>query len=383
MSSIPELLEGRRVCICAGSGGVGKTTIAAAVAMGMAARGLRVAVLTIDPARRLASSLGLAELSNEPRLIDPAHFAARGLAMEGELWAMMLDPKRTFDELIDHLAADSVAREAVLSNRIYRELSGAVAGSQEFTAIAKLHELHESGRWDLLVLDTPPTRHALDFIEAPDRLSDLFEGRALRLLVRPTGLGMRVLGRGTGLVLSVLGRVTGANLLDDLAGFFRALGSMLDGFRARAERVSALLADPATSFLLVTSAEREPIEEATWFWERLEAARLPFGGVIVNRLHHDALAPDADLAALGDELAAALGADLGGRVLETLHEYRGLAARDRVNLEHLEGRLGGHPMLLVPQLDEDIHDVAGLLAVHRYLFADAAERERMLATLEA
>ena len=182
--------------MCAGSGGVGKTTTAAALAMGAAAAGAKVAVVTIDPARRLANSLGLEELGNEPRLIDPERFTAHGVEMRGELWALMLDAKRTFDELIEHLAPDARTRDEVLSNRIYAQLSNAVAGSQEFTAIAKLYDLDASGDFDLLVLDTPPARNALDFLDAPARLTGFFQGRAIKVFLRPAGLGGRIIGRG-------------------------------------------------------------------------------------------------------------------------------------------------------------------------------------------
>ena len=203
---LAEILEGKRICICGGSGGVGKTTTSAAIAAGMAARGLRVAVVTIDPARRLATALGLEELGNEPRRIDAAPFAAAGLPIEGELWAMMLDAKRTFDELIERLAPDAKTRDEVLANRIYQELSTAVAGSQEFTAMAKLYELDQEHDFDLIVLDTPPSRNALDFLDAPDRLTHFFEGRALQVFLRPAGLAARLVGRGTGLVFGVLRR---------------------------------------------------------------------------------------------------------------------------------------------------------------------------------
>src|SRR5829696_9964321 len=243
LTKVDQVLEGRRMVICAGSGGVGKTTTAAAVALGLAEQGLKVAVVTIDPARRLANALGLAELDNEPRRVDPARFEGHGIAMRGELWAMMLDPKRTFDELIERLAPDARSREDVLANRIYQQLSGAVAGSQEFTAVAKLYELDRSGRFDVLVLDTPPSRHALDFLDAPERLTGFFEGRALRVFLAPTGLAAKVVGAGTGVVFSVLRRLTGVDLLEDLGVFFRALGGLIDGFRERAEGVKRLLAD--------------------------------------------------------------------------------------------------------------------------------------------
>ena len=200
----------------------------------MAARGKKAAVLTIDPARRLANSLGLPELGNEER--------ACGAAMRrGELWAMMLDAKRTFDDLVDTYAPDEQTRDAVLANPIYRQLSNAVAGSQEYMAMEKLHELHQEGRYDLLVLDTPPTRNALDFLDAPRRLSRFIDSRSLSFFLAGGKVGFGLFGKGTGMLFSVMKRATGVDLLQDLADFFNAFGGMADGFRERAERVDALI----------------------------------------------------------------------------------------------------------------------------------------------
>src|ERR671919_1872886 len=272
-----ELLERRRIVVCAGAGGVGKTTTAAAIALGMAERGLKVAVVTIDPARRLADSLGLEELGNEPRLVEGE--------LEGELWALMLDSKRTFDALIERLAPDEATRDEILANRIYQQLSGAVAGSQEFSAIAKLYELDQDGDYDLLVLDTPPSRNALDFLDAPGRLAGFFQGRAIKMFLRPAGLGGRILGRGTGVVFGLMERLTGVDLLHDLSVFFRALGGMIDGFTERARRVGALLEDPGTTFLIVSAPRHDPVEEAIFFHGKLADASMPFGGLVVNRVH--------------------------------------------------------------------------------------------------
>src|SRR5947209_12632402 len=232
--SIAELLEGRRVCVCCGSGGVGKTTTSAAIALGMAAQGLKVGVGTIDPGRRLPNALGLEELENEPRLVAPERLASSGLMMEGELWAMMLDPKRTFDELIDRVAPTPERAREIKANRVYRELSTAVSGSQEFTAVAKLDELYREGDFDLLVLDTPPSRNALDFLDAPGRLTSFLEGRTAKAFMLPTGIGMRVLGRGAAPVLAGLRRITGVDLLTDLSTFFGLLGDMTEDFSVRA-----------------------------------------------------------------------------------------------------------------------------------------------------
>jgi anion-transporting ArsA/GET3 family ATPase len=345
-----ELIEGRRIVVCAGAGGVGKTTTAAAIAMGMAERGLKVAVVTIDPARRLADSLGLEELGNEPRQVAGD--------FEGELWALMLDSKRTFDALIERLAPDEATRDEVLSNRIYQQLSNSVAGSQEFTAIAKLYELDQAGDYDLLVLDTPPSRNALDFLDAPSRLSGFFQGRAIKMFLRPTGL----LGRGTGMVFGLLERLTGVDLLHDLSVFFRALGGMIDGFTERARRVGLLLEDPATTFLIVTAPRHDPVEEAIFFHRKLRDADMPFGGLVVNRLHR------ADDGALPPELAAELGDGLAGRVETAAEELAALAARDAANVEHLRAELGDPPTIVVPELDGDVHDVEGLARMREHIF---------------
>jgi anion-transporting ArsA/GET3 family ATPase len=368
VTSVAPLLRGKRIVICAGPGGVGKTTIAAALAMGMAEQGLRVAVVTIDPARRLADSLGLAELGNEPSLVDSARFSGHGVEIRGELWALMLDAKRTFDELIERLAPDERTRDEVFANRIYQQISGAVAGSQEFTAIAKLYELDQDGRFDLLVLDTPPSRNALDFLDAPARLAHFFGGRAIRLFLRPAGIGGRIIGRGTGVVFSLLQRVTGVDLLQDLSVFFRTLGGMIDGFVERARRVGALLEDPGTTFLVVTAPRHDPVEEAIFLHRRLRDSGMPFGGLVINRVH---AVPEAALVAVPAALAAELGEPLAGRVQTSARELAALAARDRAAIEHLLETLGDPPALVVPELDDDIHDVEGLALVRAHLFAEA------------
>ena len=236
----------------------------AALAVGLAARGQKVAVVTIDPAVRLATALGRRELSSEPLRIDRDLFAAQGIEMKGELWAMMLDPKRTFDDIVTRLAPDRGAREEILSNRIYRELSSAVAGSQELSAIAKLYELRHEHDFDVIVLDTPPSRNAVDFLEAPTRLLGFLEGRALKVFLAPSGLAARLFGRSTGLVFAIFARVTGVDMLADLSTFFRSLSGVIDGFGERARGVCcSLLQGPSQrAFMIVTSPEREPAREA-------------------------------------------------------------------------------------------------------------------------
>jgi anion-transporting ArsA/GET3 family ATPase len=383
MAVVGELLEGKRVCICAGSGGVGKTTSSAAIAAGMAARGNKVAVLTIDPAKRLADSLGLPELGNEERQVDPKLFEQAGIETQGgELWAMMLDAKATFDELVRRHAPDAETRDRILSNRIYQQLSKALAGSQEYMAMEKLFELHAEDRYDLLVLDTPPSRNALDFLEAPRRLMQFIEGRALQVFMRPTGLGMKVFGRGTSMMFSVLRRLTGVEVLEDLSEFFQAFSGMVGGFQERAKRVSELLANPETCFLVVCAPQGEPIIEAVYFHRKLVEAELPFGGVIVNKVHYESELPPYE-EGLEGELAEALGdKDLARRVAENYGDYRVLAERDQRNIERLTAEMRARLVIQVPYLDSDVHDLSGLMSINEYLFA-AGARERTVIAAES
>jgi anion-transporting ArsA/GET3 family ATPase len=337
-----------RLCICVGAGGVGKTTMAAAIALGRAARGERVAVITIDPAPRLARALGFEELEGEPQLVAGA----------GELWAMRLDPKRTLDDLIASLAPDADTRERALSNRIYRELSSAVAGAQEFSAVAKLYELDRSGSFDTIVLDTPPSRNALDFLDAPGRLMRFFDGRAIRMLVSQGGLASRV----SSPVLGVLGRLTGGDVMREIMAFMTAIASMVDGLSARAAAVAALLRDPATSFVLVSSPRREAVEEAIAFAAELRRSELSLGAVVVNRMH---AASDGDAELIGlDDL---LGPRLGALVRASVADLTALATADHAAFEALRAAFPGLEPFVVPELPMEVHDLAGLSRVARHL----------------
>jgi anion-transporting ArsA/GET3 family ATPase len=295
---------------------------------------------------------------------------------------MMLDPKRTFDELIERVAPSLERAEEIKRNRVYSELSTAVSGSQEFTAIAKLYDLDRAGGFDLLVLDTPPSRNALDFLDAPGRLTAFLEGRAMKTFIKPTGLGMRVLGRGASPLLGVVRRITGIDLLADLSTFFGLLGGMTDDFSVRAVAVEQMLRAETTSFVVVTSAQNDAIDETIWFGQTLESSGLPFAGAIVNRVHHDLLG-DREPEDVSAALEPGLGAELAARVAENLHDYHVLARRDERNVARLTAEIGTRPLLLVPHLDDDVHDVEGLLRVHRYLFAPDDERDQMLADVVA
>ena len=367
--SIEEMLDGVSVCICVGSGGVGKTTSSAAIAAGMAARGRKVAVLTIDPAKRLADSLGLHELGNDELRVDPALYERAGVdANGGELWATMLDAKATFDEVVRRHSPDEESRERILGNRIYQQISGALAGSQEYMAMERLYELSEDGQYDLLVLDTPPSRNALDFLDAPRRLIQFVDGRAIRIFIKPTGLGMRVAGRGFAIVHSLLKRLTGTDLIQELTEFFTAMSGMVGGFRRRAARVEELLAADETAFLVVCGPAGEPLQEAVYLREKLDDADLPFGGLIVNRVHladaegAGAPTPEEVREALEDD-------DLAERVIASYEAATALAERDARNIEGLRERIGPAPMLQIPERTEEVHDLAGLLALGPYLFS--------------
>jgi anion-transporting ArsA/GET3 family ATPase len=360
-------LDGKRVVICLGAGGVGKTTTSAALALGLAARGKKVAVVTIDPARRLATALGLEELSGEPRRIDPATLSMQGVRVTGELWAMMLDVKRTFDDIVARLAPDERARGEILANPIYRELSTAVAGSQELSAIAKLYELYEDHDFDVIVLDTPPSRNALDFLNAPTRLLGFLEGRALQVFLAPSSMTARLFGRGTGLVFAIFARVTGIDMLSELSQFFRSLSGVIDGFGERTRGVAELLRAPDTTFLIVTSPEPEPAREAVFLGDTLAAAGMQRGELIVNRVHDGGL-HGRSAAEVRTLLADDLDDALAARVASNLADFDVLVQRDRETIARLSSAIEERRPLLVPHLDEEVQDLLGLSRIAGHLF---------------
>ncbi|HXC23388.1 MAG TPA: ArsA-related P-loop ATPase, partial [Solirubrobacteraceae bacterium] len=269
---------------------------------------------------------------------------------------------------IARLAPDERTRDEILANRIYRELSSAVAGSQEFTAVAKLFELHQGGEWDMIVLDTPPSRDALDFLDAPDRLTHFLEGRALKVLRAPGGVTRGLFGRSATLMFSVFTRVTGVNLLRELSGFFGSLSSLTDGFRERARGVEQLLREPVTGFLIVTSPEHEPAQEAIFLHAQLMREKMGLSGLIVNRVHDrglDGHTPEQ----LAELLAGELGTSLAARVAGNLADFDVLARRDRQSVAKLSEQLGESDPLLVPHLDGDVQDLQGLRLIAERLFA--------------
>ncbi len=361
-------LSQRRILVCCGAGGVGKTTVSAAIALGLAKLGYRAAVVTIDPARRLASALGMADLGDEPRLVTRDRIAEAGLNVPGELWALQLDAKATFDRLVARHAPTDEDRDRILENRIYGHLSGAVAGAQEYMAVERLHELVEDGRFERIVLDTPPSENALDFLEAPERITRFIEGRALRLLL-PGGRGgvaRRALHFGSGAVLSVLERLTGTQLLRDISEFLAAFDGMYEGFSARAGEVRTLLRSPDTGFVVVSAPRPEPTHEALALIERLRADDYPFEGVVLNRMHGTPPSGPQPPGVLRDALAAAglpEPDDLAARALATLDELRALARRDARARDALTESLGAAPIGQIPELADEPVDLHGLSRV--------------------
>jgi anion-transporting ArsA/GET3 family ATPase len=374
---LERALAARRILVACGSGGVGKTTAAAALALRAARSGRRVLVCTIDPSPRLATSLGLDRLSGRPRRIDLSRLApppARG----GALWAMVLDVKSTFDALVARHAPDDAARERVLGNRFYRHVSAALAGSHEYMAMEKLLELTEDRRWDLVVLDTPPTRHALDFLEAPDRLMDFLDASVLRWFLRPYfaagRLTLKVATRTGALAVRMADRVFGLQFLQDLSEFFLAFESLYDGFKERASRVHALLRDASSGFVLVAGPSPLALEEALYFHRRLTEKGMPFVAFVVNRVHADPAREVRSRRRGRVEVAPGLAA----RLAETLREQQVLARVERRAVARLEVDTRERP-LLVPELDHDVHDLRGLAEFGELAFASPAPGPRATA----
>jgi len=382
-----------RIIVCCGSGGVGKTTIAAAIGLRAAERGRHVVVLTVDPARRLAQSMGLTSLDNTPRLVAGVGAGAGGrnagneADSAGSLHAMMLDMKRTFDEIVEqHADPDRAAQ--ILANPFYQSLSSSFAGTQEYMAMEKLGQLRRADEWDLIVVDTPPSRSALDFLDAPQRLARFLDGKLLRLLTAPAKIGgrayLKVLNAGFGMVTGVLTKILGTQVLRDVQTFVSALDTMFGGFRERADYTYQLLRAPGTSFLVVAAPEDDALREASYFVERLDHERMPLAGLILNRVQK---VPAAHLSAARSLAAAevlqgaATGAQGGrgaGRTGAHLDEPEAEArlltmAALRLHAERMEQaaaerRTAGHftaahplvPVIEVPAQAEDVHDLDGL-----------------------
>ena len=356
MSLLP-LVRSRSIVVCAGPGGVGKTTTAAVLALEGARQGRRTVVVTIDPARRLADALGLGSLSNDPRMVEGD--------WAGELWALMLDTKSTFDALVAKYARSPDQASAILANRFYRNLSGALSGTQEYMAMEKLFELHEEERFELIVVDTPPTRNALDFVDAPRRLTRFLENRVVRLLMTPTRAYFRAVNAATQALLRTIARVVSSEVVQDAATFFQAFEGMEDGFRQRAGQVLGLLSDPGTAFVLVASPRRDAVEEAAFFVDKLAEAGIEIEVIVLNRVHPAFGEGSAE--SDRQRFEALAGTPLAPYYANRA-EFRVVASGEQSRAGELAGRVSG-PTVQVPFLADDVHDLSGLAEVGSYLFA--------------
>ncbi len=355
--TLEAILSSSSIVLCCGTGGVGKTTTAAAIAMHGARVGRRSVVVTIDPAKRLADALGLEGLTNTPSRIEGE--------WSGELWALMLDTKTTFDELVARNAADQAQVDRILGNRFYRNISGRLSGTQEYMAMEKLYELHEESQFDLVVVDTPPTRNALDFLDAPRRLTRFLDHRLYRILMTPGRAYVRAVNVAAQAFLRTVSKVVGGDVIDDAIAFFQAFEGMEAGFRDRAERVLHLLSAPETAFVLVASPRGDTVGEASYFADRLAEGGISVSALVVNRMHpHFGTGrPEATR-----ERARTLsGSDLG-ELYANLADFQLVAASEEDHLAGLAGRVAPAPVVRVPFLTTDVHDLDGLDEIAGHLF---------------
>ncbi len=365
---IDELLDdpATRVVVCCGAGGVGKTTTSAALALRAAERGRRAVVLTIDPAKRLAQALGLESLSNEPGVVP-------GTVGEGELHAMMLDMRRTFDEMVQaHATPDRAA--TILANPFYQTISTSFSGTQEYMAMEKLGQLAAIGEWDLVVVDTPPSRSALDFLDAPQRMSNFLDGRMIRLLSSPAragGRGLRkIVGAGFALFAKAVSTILGGQLLADASAFVQAFDTMFGGFRERATATYSLLRSPGTAFVVVAAPEPDALREAAYFVDRLSAEEMPLAGLVLNRTH-PVLAPLSATRAR-DAADGLRGAPLAAAVLRLHADRVDLAEREERLLSRFTSAHPGVPVTSVPVVAGDVTDLDGLRRIGQESAAAAA-----------
>ncbi|MCP3910180.1 MAG: ArsA family ATPase [Actinomycetia bacterium] len=364
-ASLADLVTNHEVVVCTGTGGVGKTTAAATIAIEGALQGQKAIVVTIDPARRLADALGIerqtgqdgrsvAGLGNEASMIEGP--------WPGELWATMLDTRSTFDGLVARHAESLEQSEQILANPFYRNISAALSGTQEYMAMERLHTLHDTGEYDLIVVDTPPSRNALDFLEAPNQLARFLDHPVYRMLTAPGRGVMKIVNVAAQTMLRTVGKLVGAGVLDDTIDFFRAFEGLEEGFRGRSLEVLALLESERTAFVLVASPRADTVAEAGWFANRLQEAAIEVGALVVNRMLPRFGTPDA--------LAAALAhTDVSTQERRAnLTQLEGVAASEEAHLEELARQLAPAPVVRVPELSSDVHDLDGLIEVGSYLF---------------
>ena len=355
--TLRDLVGERSIVICCGSGGVGKTTTAAALAVEAAMGGRKACVVTIDPAKRLADALGIGSLTNRPKKIEGD--------WPGELWALMLDTKGTFDDLVQRYAATPEQAKSILANPLYRNISGALSGTQEYMAMEKLYELHQGGvadipDFDVVVVDTPPTRNALDFLDAPRRLTAFLDNRIFRLLIMPTRAYLKAVSVATQTFLRTVSRVVGAEVVGDAIAFFDAFEGMENGFRDRAQAVRDLLVAPQTAFVLVTSPRPDAVEEASFFASKLAGAGIDVDALVVNRLH-----PQFDV----ERLEGPFPATPLGVLRANLDEFQRVSSLEESNFAALARQVVAGRVARVPFLADDVHDLEGLKVVGGHLLS--------------
>ncbi|MCL2725842.1 MAG: AAA family ATPase [Polyangiaceae bacterium] len=366
LSPLAQLLESRRVIVAVGAGGVGKTTTAAALSVAAARAGKRVLCLTIDPAKRLAESLGLGEMRSEAVTVNPKRFADAGVPLAGSLTAMMLDTKRTFDELIIKYSSTKDKADKLLSNKLYQYVSTSLAGTQEYMAMEKLVAVKDDPRYDLIVLDTPPTANALDFLDAPERLVTALDSTTMKWFVdafqKSGKFSLNIIAKSAATILRGIGRITGGGFLEAMAEFIADLNDLFGGFKERALRVEQALRGPEIAFVLVTSASPPSIQEVLYFARRLEEADMPRGAFVVNRFH---MAPrlgakgvtEEDAKKSISERSLVLDDDAPARILRAHADAVQLAALDAHHLRVLEEASRATPIIRVVELETDVHDI--------------------------
>jgi anion-transporting ArsA/GET3 family ATPase len=379
--SIAAVLAPRRIVVCAGSGGVGKTTTAATLALRAAAAGKKTLVVTIDPAKRLATALGLAELDHTERKVADEQLALAGpVAAGGALYAMMLDQKRSFDELVERYAKDAAGRERILRSRIYQQMSTSLAGAQEYAAMGKLYQLAGESDYECIVIDTPPTAHALDFLDAPEKLAGLVDSPALEWFIKPLQesgrFSFKLLSRGGAFVLKRIAKFVGSGFLEDMAHFFVDFNDVMGGFRERAREVSDLLRSNQVGFVVVTAPEPEPVDEALLFANRLLESRMPLAGFVVNRVQTDpgVIYQPGTIEALFEArpvlqaVPPAERAEAAAAFVQAGLDAQRTAAAHRAEVERLKSVMGAeHALALIPNMERDVHDIDALGELARHL----------------
>jgi anion-transporting ArsA/GET3 family ATPase len=355
--SLGEIIRQSELILTCGPGGVGKTTTAAALGVAAARAGRRTVVVTVDPARRLADALGLDEgaATDEPHRVK----AVTRRSTDGELWALMLDAEQTFDRLVREQAGSRKQAEAVLNNPVYKAIAGSLSGAQEYMAVERLHQLHSSGEWDLVIVDTPPSRHAIDLLEAPDRLVGFLSHPVYRTLTVGQRTFAKITDAASSMFLWAVKRLAGPQIVEDTVQFFRSLANIEGGLRNRARDVSRLLRGPATAFVVVSSPRAEAVSEAEHLLDAINDKGFPLGGLVVNLIHPLPI----ELSASDEELLADLGDGPLAEQLAWHRELLGLAQAERHEIASLEALAGAAPIVELPLLDVDIHDVPGLVGL--------------------